>query len=139
MPRLLGIDYGRKRIGLAISDELQIISSPLTVLKNNSSFLDELKKICDSYSVVKIIIGYPYSEKYVAAAREVILFSEKIKQNTGFSIEFQNEEYSSVFSLSLLKSMGINDKKIKASLDKFAAQKILEDYIKCSKKPCQGV
>jgi putative Holliday junction resolvase len=134
MPRILGLDYGKKRIGLAISDELQIVSSPLTVLHNNSSFIAELKKICGSYNVAKIVIGYPYSKKYRQAACEVMEFSEKIKVNTDIEIDFQNEEYSTVFSLSLLKSMGFNEKKIKASLDKFAAQKILEDYIKTHPK-----
>ncbi len=139
MPRILGIDYGRKRIGLAISDELQILSSPFSVLLNNSSLINELKKICDDNRVGKIIIGYPYSEKYEEASREVLAFSEKIKSNLGLEIDFQNEEYSTVYSLSLLKSMGINEKKIKASLDKFAAQKILEDYIKSHSKKQQGV
>jgi putative Holliday junction resolvase len=134
MPRLLGIDYGGKRVGIAISDELQILSSPLTVLINNASLPSELKKICKDNAVEKIVIGFPYSEKYKEASLEVTAFSEKIKQYTGLAVDFQNEENSTVYSLSLLKSMGINEKKIKSVIDKFAAQKILEDYIKNNPK-----
>lgn len=139
MPRLLGIDYGRKRVGIAISDELQILSSPLTVLINNASLPAELKKICDDNAVVKIVIGFPYSEKYKEASQEVIAFSKEIREYTGLAVDFQNEENSTVYSLSLLKSMGVNEKKIKSVLDKFAAQKILEDYIKNSPKAKDGV
>ncbi len=130
MPRILGLDYGRKRIGLAVTDELLIVSSPLRVILNNGSCFDELKKICRDYNVAKIVIGYPLSDKYVEASREVALFAEKLKMEIEIEIDFQNEEFSTVFSESLLKSMGLNKRKIKDSIDKYAAQKILEDYIK---------
>jgi putative Holliday junction resolvase len=129
MSRILGIDYGRKRLGLAISDELEMISSPLSVIPNNGSYVSELKKICRENSVAKIVIGLPYSEKYTEAAREVLSFAETLKKNFDIEIDFQNEECSTVFSKSLLKSMGINKKRIKTAIDKYAAQKILEDYI----------
>ncbi len=130
MSRILGIDYGSKRIGLAISDKLRIVSSPLAVLPNNIIFPEELKKICTKYQVNKIVIGYPYSEKYTEASEDVMRFSQELKKYINIDIDFQNEENSSIYSESLLKSMGIKEKKIKASLDKYAAQKILEDYLK---------
>ena len=57
--RILAIDYGTKRIGLAITDPLKIFAYPLITLPNDSKFIMQLKKIIAEYHVVKIILGYP--------------------------------------------------------------------------------
>jgi putative Holliday junction resolvase len=59
--RILGLDYGSKRIGVAVSDELEIIARGLTTIirKNQKNDLDEIAKVISTYSVEKIIIGYP--------------------------------------------------------------------------------
>ena len=129
MGRILGLDYGKKRIGLAVTDEMQIISSPLDVYIYDDLFIDKLRILHEKYNFEKIVIGYPYSEKYFEASKEVEIFAESLKQ-LGISIEFQNEEFTSVFAGSLLKSMNIGKKGIKSKIDKYAAQKILEDYLK---------
>ncbi len=134
MDRILGIDYGRKRIGLAVTDELHIIASPLTVILNDSSVFQKIKNICREYKIGKIVLGFPFSEKYKEAVQEVVEFSKKLRQEVELEIDFQNEEYSTIQSEYFLKSLGLNSKKIKENVDKYAAQKILEDYLKDIKK-----
>ena len=135
MPRILGIDYGSKRVGLAVTDELQMLSSPLDVYQNDGRLMENLARLCKEYSVGKIVIGYPYSETYQDAVRKVEEFGERLRKfldgrGMKLEIEYANEEFSSVFAESNLRAMGIRDKKIKGAIDKYAAQKILEDYLK---------
>jgi putative holliday junction resolvase len=142
MARILGIDYGSKRVGLAVTDELQILSTPLDVYSNNAQLFENLLKLCREYKIGGIVIGYPYSETYQDAVRSVEQFGQKLQQyfrKNAFpvDIEFANEEFSSFFAENTLKTMKIKDKKIKASIDKFAAQKILEDYLKTREKEKQ--
>ena len=63
MNRTLGIDYGDRRIGIALSDPLKIISKPLRTLKNNANFLAELKNIIKEKNVNAIVVGYPIGMK----------------------------------------------------------------------------
>ncbi len=139
MGRWLCIDHGEKRVGLAVTDELKMLSSPLDVYPNDVRLFDRLLALCKDYSVERIVIGYPYSETYQDSLRKVEEFGQRLQKFLGDKgrpvvIEFANEEYSSVIAQHTLKTMGIKDKKIKGAIDKFAAQKILEDYLR-SKKP----
>lgn len=129
MGRILGLDYGKKRIGIAVTDDLKIISSPFDVYSYDNFFMDKIKKLHEKYHFEKIVVGYPYSEKYSEASKEVERFAEKLK-SIGIAIEFQNEEFTSVYADGLLKSLRFGQKKIKSNIDKYAAQKILEDYLK---------
>ena len=63
MNRALGIDYGDTRIGIALSDPLQIITKPYITLKNNSNFFLKLESIVNEKEVKTIIVGYPYGMK----------------------------------------------------------------------------
>lgn len=130
MGRLLGIDYGKKRVGLAITDEIQMLSSPFAVYMNDDSLFDKLFKLQSEYCFEKAVVGYPYSETYQEASEAVKRFAEKLHEKLKIGVVFQNEEFSSVYADSFLKSTGANRKKIKESIDKYAAQKILEDYLK---------
>jgi len=135
MGRILGIDYGKKRIGIAVTDELEIIASPLKVILNDSFVFEKIKSICEEYKVKKIVLGFPFSEKYNEAMLEVTEFSKKLREKiNNIEVHFQNEEFSTVQSEYFLKSLGQNPKKIKESIDKYAAQKILADYLKENKK-----
>jgi putative holliday junction resolvase len=129
MSRLLGIDYGSKRVGIAVTDELQMLVNPLDVFPNNSELLDRIKKLHENYHFEKIILGYPFSEKYKEASKSVESFAEKLKQVLPLEIVFQNEEFSSAYAELYLKSVHVKSKKIKSSIDKFAARKILEDFL----------
>ncbi len=130
MGRILAIDYGEKRIGIAITDELKIIASPLEVLKNNNEIFDKLKKFYEYYRFEKIVIGLPVFKKSKKAEKKVMEFGKKLTTLFPVEIIYFNEAYSTVYAENLLKSLGKKRKEIKSKIDKFAAQKILEDFLK---------
>ncbi len=129
MGRILGIDYGKKRIGLAVTDDLQMIASPLDVYINDINIMDRLKKLTEKYKFEKIVIGYPHSDTYTEAVKNVIDFADKLKSNLNLEIIYQNEEFTSVYAESFLKSLGLNKKKVKLQIDRLSAQKILSNYL----------
>ena len=61
--RILAIDYGEKRVGIALSDPLRIISKPFCVLENKNELFDEIQKIISEQQVEKIVLGIPYNLK----------------------------------------------------------------------------
>ena len=63
MTRVIGIDYGEVRVGIALSDPLKIISKPLITLTNDQNLLENLEKIISEKNVEKIIVGYPIGMK----------------------------------------------------------------------------
>ena len=131
--RLLAIDYGEKRIGLAVTDPLNIFAYPLVTLSNDSNFQAQLKKIIDEYHVVKILLGYPLKES--GAKSKISIFIEKFKEdlekNTGLPVEFVDERYSSeIAKQRIIETVPSKKKRRNKSLiDKNAAAVLLEDYI----------
>lgn len=134
MGRLLGIDFGLKRIGLAVTDDSQTLASPLDVLHNNMELFGKLQEICKRYSISGVVVGFPYSETYTESSNAVKAFAKKLTKKLALPVEFQNEELTTVYMTSFLKSMGLNDKKIKEKIDAYAAQKILSSYLEDRQK-----
>ena len=77
--RYLGLDYGEKRIGIAITDPLNLFVYPLTTLNNDLNFWKKFTEILNQYHVVKIILGYPLKEngEFSSSTIAVIEFKEK--------------------------------------------------------------
>ncbi|OGV25104.1 MAG: hypothetical protein A3J84_07995 [Ignavibacteria bacterium RIFOXYA2_FULL_37_17] len=136
--RVLGIDYGTKRIGLAVTDPLNIFAYPLITLPNDSKFIDQLKKIIDDYHVAKIILGYPLKESgdESASSQSVLKFKEELENKIGLPVELIDERYSSSIAQErIIQSVSSKKKRRdKSLLDKNAAAVILEDYLNGTKK-----
>lgn len=132
--RILAIDFGTKRIGIAITDPLKIFSIPLTTILNNSSLWKELDKIFDKYNIQLIIIGYPTNKDGTKSiiTEEVEKFSESLYKKFKKNIEFVDERYSSSIAWEHILQGVISRKKRrnKALIDMNAAAVILEDYLK---------
>ena len=97
MPRLLSIDYGQKRTGIAVSDELQIIASGLTTLPTEK-VLDFLKEYCSTEKVETIIIGLPKQMNNEDSESEVFIqsFIEKLSKTLpAIPIKRQDERFTS--------------------------------------------
>ena len=136
--RILGIDYGTKRIGLAVTDPLNIFAYPLITLPNDLKFIEQLKKIIDEYHVVKIILGYPLKESgdESASSQSVLKFKTELENKIGLQIELIDERYSSSIAQErIIQSVSSKKKRRdKSLLDKNAAAVILEDYLNTAKK-----
>jgi len=121
--KFLGIDYGDKRVGIAVSDESGIFAFPRAVLQNTGKIFDEIKKICAEEEIEKIIVGVPisFSGGQSAQAEKVLEFAEHLKQYTNIPIEKENE----IFSTKSALDMGAGKEKI----DQSAAAIILQSYL----------
>lgn len=131
--RILAIDFGEKRIGLAVTDPLNIFAYPLSTLQNGSKFWDNLSKIISEYSVVKIILGYPLKESggQSASSKMVDNFKVKLEKRISLPVELVDERYSSNIAKQRIIELVSSKKKRrdKSLVDKNAAAVILEDYL----------
>ena len=131
--RLMGIDYGDARIGIALSDPLGITAQGYATLKNTGDdvFL-EIKKIIDEKCVEKIVLGLPKNMDNTEGfrAQATYDFAEKLKGYTDKEIVFWDERLSTLAAYSYLNNMDIRGKKRKGLVDTIAASLILENYMK---------
>lgn len=136
--RILAIDYGEKRIGLAISDPLKIFAIPLITLENNKDFFDNLKKIFSQYNFTNAVLGYPLKEDGTKTklTETVEKFKIEIEKLFNIKVIFIDERYSSSIAWEQIKTSVISKKKRKdkSLIDKNAAAVILEDYLSTLKK-----
>ena len=131
--KIMALDYGEVRIGIAMTDLLQTIASPFETYKRKDTekdlnFLSELAK---NNSVVKIVIGLPLNMDgsegdRAKATRE---FGEKLKDRCGLKIEYIDERLTSVEAEEILIESGMRREKRKEVIDKIAASLILESYL----------
>jgi putative Holliday junction resolvase len=129
MRPILSIDYGEKRIGLAISDELHLLAHPLKTIKNDKAVFEQILKIVKEYNIEKIIVGYPVWDKPTEIVKKIEEFVKNLKGIVKVDIEFVNEMYSTKTACEKLSSIGKKYKKYKEKLDSFAAAIILQDYL----------
>mgnify|MGYP001278620457 FL=1 len=131
MNRALGIDYGDTRIGIALSDPLQIITKPYITLKNNSDFFVKLESIVNEKEVKIIVVGYPYGMKgqITKQTEKVDLFIDRLKQNIDIDVIKVDERLSSKSAENLLKKQGFKTGHNKSMIDDTSAAIILQEYI----------
>lgn len=124
----LGIDWGTKRIGLAIG---QKIPYELATVNNDDKTLDKIAKICQQEKVERIIIGMPIMESGDKGnfAEKVEDFGRKLKDELKLPIYFEPENLTTQTALDLLKEEGASPKEIEDKVDQTAARLILEQYI----------
>ena len=135
--RLLGIDPGKNRVGIAISDENKVVSTPLkTILKkNNSNFLNEIKEIILENNIKGIIIGHPINMDGSTgpSAQSAKDFAVYISNNVSIPVSMWDERLSSQGAFNLSSNLDINVSKKVDKLDENAASFILQgaiDYIR---------
>lgn len=136
--RLMGIDYGEVRIGIAFSDLLQIICSPFETYKRTTEEQD-IKHIVDlvnKQEVETIVFGLPLNMDGTEGerAQKTRDFASKVAQFVDAKIEFYDERLSSVEAEELLISANVKRQERKNLIDKVAAQIILESYLNSNKK-----
>lgn len=131
MNRLLALDYGEKRIGVALSDPLGLTAQSQPYLLNDKTFWAHLKNIVDSYSVTKIILGLPKNRhgEDTAKTQEIRKFAEKLNGKIGLEIVFQNEAYSTKAVERYLIEADVSRKKRREVVDSQSAAFVLQGYL----------
>lgn len=133
MSRILAIDYGKKRTGLAVTDPLQIIAQPLKTIPTTELF-DFLISYIQQENVTEIVIGHPMRLDGTDADIMPVIkkFANKLKNKfPKISIEFWDERYTSKRAVQSMVQAGIKkkDRRKKENIDKIAATIILQDYM----------
>lgn len=136
MGRIIGIDYGRKRVGIAVTDPLQIIANGLTTVhsKDIFTFLDDYIKQND---VEKIVVGYPKTLKNKASEAIVYInpFIKKlIARYPDIDVDIYDERFTSKMATMAMIEGGMKkkDRQNKALTDKISATIILQSYMEYS-------
>ncbi len=133
MARILAIDYGQKRAGLAVTDEMQIIATGLTTVHVKDIF-NFLKDYLSKENVETIVVGEPKDMKNRPSdsARFIEPFVKKLKKTfPGVKVERFDERFTSVMAQNTILESGVNKKKRrdKALVDTVSATLILQSYM----------
>jgi putative holliday junction resolvase len=133
MKRIMGLDPGEKRIGIALSDPLGITAQPYAVIEKNSGskLIEKLKEIIEKKDVGKIVVGMPYSLKGEKgeSAEKTMEFIRYLNKNTGIEIEITDERFTTAFSERVMLEGNASRKKRRQNIDKIAASVMLQGYL----------
>ena len=119
--RLLGIDYGRKRIGIALGDNG--IVKPLSVLINDQAAIKNIENLCDQERIEKIVVGLVDDLR-----KEVVGFVRELKEEVDLPIVFQDETLTTRESIDKMIQSGAGQRARRKRIDAVAAAEILESY-----------
>ena len=134
--RILGLDYGTKTVGVAISDELGITAQPYTTIERKSEnklrrTLAEIESIIEEYKVDFVVLGYPKNMNNTVGSRAKATeeFKEHISRRTGLEVVLQDERLTTIESDRILIEAGVRREHRKEYVDKMAAAVILQSYL----------
>ena len=132
-PRILAIDYGKKRVGIAITDPLRMFAYPLKTIENNKSLWTEIDQLMKEFDIEKIVLGYPLKEDGSRSISTEIVEDFEKEFGRKYNIEMirVDERYSSSIAKDrILESVTSKKKrKNKKLVDMNAAAVILQDYL----------
>lgn len=131
--RILAIDYGEKRLGIAVSDPLGIIPQGLPTIEYKSlkEVKQKLKEIIEQYEISQIVVGHPLNLRgeVAAAATQVQTFVQKIKMEVNLPIILWDERFTSVEAERILRQLNISPSRNKSKIDQISAMIVLQNYL----------
>jgi putative Holliday junction resolvase len=142
--RLLGIDYGRARVGLAVSDPDRKIAFPLTTYErqNQARDRDYFRSLVEQEEIAGIVVGLPLhgDGSEGSSAAEARAFGAWVAEATGRPVVFADERYTTVEAESALWNAGLTHRRRKQRRDRVAAQILLQTYLDagCPDEPEAG-
>ena len=131
--RLIGIDYGKKRTGVAMSDPLMMFASPVETVQT-AKIIDYLKKLSLDETIVRFVVGYPMTmdNKPSEAAADVDVFLKLLRKNfPDVPVTLEDERFTSVLAHRSLIDGGVRKmaRRDKAAVDKVSAALILQTFM----------
>lgn len=131
--RLLGLDLGSKRIGVAVSDEMGWTAQGLTVLNRHGGLkdLENIARLVSEQGAEAIVLGLPINMDGSEGeqARKVRRFAEKLEEHLGIEVHLWDERLTTWEAEGILKEAGVKGPKRKRVVDKVAAALILKSYL----------
>lgn len=136
--RYLGIDYGDKRIGLAICDANETMALPLTIIHGQKGLPQKIADIVKKESVEAIVVGLPLNmdDSQGPQARRVLGFARQLNKYVDIPVHFQDERLSSFEAEEKLASINLTSSKKRKRIDAVAAATILEAFLEQKKRIC---
>jgi putative Holliday junction resolvase len=138
MPRYLGIDFGEKRIGLALSDPTLTIAQTYKTMHFESTkiLIQQIAELVEELQIDKLILGLPLTMKGSDSEKttQVRTFGEKLSQKLDVPVIFIDERLTTVRAHQILSEMGKQPSKTRQKVDQLAAQQILQTYLDKERK-----
>jgi len=131
MNPILALDFGRVRIGAAISDELQLLAHPLETIPANEQAASRVAEIVREKKVDHVVAGIPrqMNGQIGAAANEALQFVEKLRAILPCPVVTWDERLTTVAAHRALRDAGKNTRQTRGYVDQVAAQMILQNYL----------
>ncbi|MEE9466360.1 MAG: Holliday junction resolvase RuvX [Candidatus Neomarinimicrobiota bacterium] len=133
MTRVLGIDFGEKRVGLAVSDPMRIISQPIATLRPDAEGLwwHQLEAMVAEQEIELAVVGYPLTLRgtHSAQTRVVDDFIVDLEKRLALPVERYDERLTTVAAKKALQQQGIKTGHQKELVDRVAAAMLLQDYL----------
>lgn len=136
MTRILGLDYGAKTVGVAVSDLLGITANPLTIIRREREnklrkTLAAIETIMEEYEVSLIVLGFPRNMDGTAGIRceKTLAFKEMLEERTSVPIVLWDERLTTVEAEEIMDAQNIARKDFKKYVDQIAAAIILQGYL----------
>lgn len=134
--RILGLDYGTKTTGVAVSDPMGWTAQGLEIIRRQEeehlkATINRIAELCAEYKVEKIVLGLPKNMNNTLGERgeKTLLFKEKLEARLKLPVEMWDERLSTVAAESVLLEADMSRKKRKNVIDKLAATIILQNYL----------
>lgn len=130
MSRVLGVDYGSKRVGIALSDGLGMTAKPLEVVARDRA-VERIGELVREHTVSKVVVGLPVSlggdeGEAAASARRL---GKEIEDTTGVELDYLDERFTSRMAEDALLESGMRRRRRRETVDKVAAAIILQEYL----------
>ncbi len=133
MPRILGLDYGEKRLGFALSDPSGMLATPLSVevCASEEDAVRIVRKQCEKTGAEAVVIGLPLNMNGSKGpqAQRVAQFAEKLRQTLGKPVSLWDERLSSRAVERTMRDLGVKARDQRGRVDKLAAQWMLQCYL----------
>ena len=132
--RIIGVDWGEKRIGLAMSDPTQTISHPLATLTRRSGKRFPMKDFCahlEENDIMGVVVGLPLDQhgKESRASKAAREMAEQIRSQTDLPIDFQDERFTTARALAAIKEMGGSTRGREGEVDRLSAALLLQTFL----------
>jgi putative holliday junction resolvase len=131
--RILAIDFGTRRMGLAVSDALGMTAQGLPTLERTriADDLEQLRTLVEEYSVERVLVGNPigHSGAETAMSQRAAEFAEKLRRRIACPVEMRDERLTSVEANRTLREAGLSIRKRQLAADRVAAVLLLQSYL----------
>jgi len=135
--RILCLDIGHKRIGIAVCDETETLARSVAVIERNGGEIQKIRALAVEFAAIRILFGIPFRHdgSMGPAAEKILSYVETLKKEIAVAFEPWDERFTTKEAENILLTADLGRSKRKKVIDRLAAQIILQDYLDSRKPP----